>query len=262
MLLKSFFKFSLLVGILAFGQAQAQTVLATVNGVAVPSTLLDLVVQNNANQDVKDSPELRLVIRNELILREVLSQEAAKMGLDQGEDFKTQLFLLRQNYLSELLIADHLKKNPVNEEEIRKEYDRQVKELTGAQQYRISDIALSNEADAKIALARLKKGERFELVAREMSVDGSKDKGGDLGWLLPDQIVPLISNVVVNLPKGTTAAAPIQTSTGWHLIRLDDKRIFSVPRYEESKESIRQGLLQQKRQRFINQLQSQAKITG
>ena len=247
---------------LAFAQAQAQTVLATVNGVAVPSTLLDLVVQNNANQDVKDSPELRLVIRNELILREVLSQEAAKMGLDQGEDFKTQLFLLRQNYLAELLIADHLKKNPVNEDEIRKEYDRQVREVTGAQQYRISDIALSNEADAKIALARLKKGERFELVAREMSVDGSKDKGGDLGWLLPDQIVPLISNVIVNLPKGTTAAAPIQTSTGWHLIRLDDKRIFSVPRYEESKESIRQGLLQQKRQRFINQLQSQAKITG
>ena len=78
MLLKSFFKFSLLVSMLAFGQAQAQTVLATVNGVAVPSTLLDLVVQNNANQDVKDSPELRLVIRNELILREVLSQEAAK----------------------------------------------------------------------------------------------------------------------------------------------------------------------------------------
>jgi len=138
MLLKSFFKFSLLVGMLAFGQAQAQTVLATVNGVAVPSTLLDLVVQNNANQDVKDSPELRLVIRNELILREVLSQEAAKMGLDQGEDFKTQLFLLRQNYLAELLIADHLKKNPVNEDEIRKEYDRQVRELTGAISFRSS----------------------------------------------------------------------------------------------------------------------------
>jgi peptidyl-prolyl cis-trans isomerase C len=260
MLYSKFFKTAALLGLMGMAHAHAQSVVATVNGVAIPSALLEQIVKNNANQDVKDTPELRQVIRNELIVRELLVQEAIKSGLDQSEEAKTQLILLRQNYLAELLLADHLKKNPISDEDVRKEYERQSKELTGAQQYKISDIALANEADAKVAQARLKKGDRFEVVARDMSIDGSKDKGGDLGWLLAEQIVPLISNVVVNLPKGTTVAAPIQTPTGWHVIRLDDKRPYTIPRFEEAKEVIRQGLLQQKRANFINQIQAQAKI--
>jgi peptidyl-prolyl cis-trans isomerase C len=240
MLYSKFFKTAAFLSLMGMAHVYAQSVVATVNGAAIPAALLEQIVKNNANQDVKDTPELRQVIRNELIVRELLT--------------------LRHNYLAELLLADHLKKNPISDEDVRKEYERQSKELTGAQQYKISDIALANEADAKVAQARLKKGERFEVVARDMSIDGSKDKGGDLGWLLAEQIVPLISNVVVNLPKGTTAAAPIQTPTGWHLIRLDDKRPYTIPRFEEAKEVIRQGLLQQKRANFINQIQAQAKI--
>ena len=121
-------------------------------------------------------------------------------------------------------------------------------------------MVLANEADAKAALGRLTKGERFETVAREMSLDASKQQGGDMGWLLADQIVPLISNVIVNLPKGATVTAPIQTPTGWHVIRLDDKRPYAVPGFEESKERVRQGLMQQKRINYTNQLQNQAKI--
>lgn len=240
--------------------ATAQPAVATVNGVSVPAALLEHVVRNNAKQDIKDTSELRQVIRNELIIREVLSQEATRRGLDKTEEAKNQLFLLRQNYLTELLMADHLEKNPVSNEEVRKEYDRQAAQLTGVQQYKISNVVLADEADAKTALARLKKGERFEVVAREMSLDASKQQGGDMGWLLADQIVPLISNVVVNLPKGATVAAPIQTPSGWHVIRLDDKRPYAVPGFEESKERVRQILMLQKRMNFTNQLQNQAKI--
>jgi peptidyl-prolyl cis-trans isomerase C len=252
-----------LMGALFWGVCQvayAQLAVATVNGVTVPATLLEQVVRNNAKQDITDTPELRQLIRNELILREVLSQEATRRGLDKTEEAKNQLTLLRQNYLVELLMNDHLGKNPVSNEEVRKEYDRQSALLAGVQQYKISNVVLANEADAKAALGRLTKGERFETVAREMSLDASKQQGGDMGWLLADQIVPLISNVIVNLPKGATVTAPIQTPTGWHVIRLDDKRPYAVPGFEESKERVRQGLMQQKRINYTNQLQNQAKI--
>lgn len=258
---KKIAKWAIGTALIAMAQAVcAQSAVATVNGVEVPAALLEQVVKNNKRQDIKDTIELRQVIRNELIIREVLSQEAIKRGLDQTEESKYQLILLRQNFLAELLMADYSEKNPISNEDVRKEYDRQIRLLAGAQQYKISNVVLANEADAKAAMARLKKGERFEVVAREMSLDASKQQGGDLGWLLADQIVPLIANVVVNLPKGSTVAAPIQTPTGWHVIRLDDKRPYAIPSFEESRERVRQGLVQQQRATFINKLQNEAKI--
>ncbi len=246
----------LTVGLVAYAQQNV----GTVNGVSVSAALLEQVVKNNTRQDMPDSAELRQAIRNELLIREVLAQEAVKRGLDRSEEAKNQLLLLRQNFLAELLVADHMEKNPISQEDVRKEYERQIRMLTGAQQYKISGIVLATEADAKAAMARLKKGERFEGVAREMSLDPSKQQGGDIGWLLADQIVPLISNVVVNLPKGSTVAAPIQTPTGWHVIRLNDTRPYVAPSFDEAKERVRQGLMQQQRATFIHKLQSEAKI--
>lgn len=238
----------------------AQPTIATVNDVAVPAVLLEQVVKNNARQDIQDTPELRQVIRNELILREVLSQEAIKKGLDKTDAAKNQWLLLRQNFLAELLISDYLEKNPVSNDDVRKEYDRQVQQLVGVQQYKISNIVTTNEADAKAVMARLRKGERFEAVAKEMSLDPSKQQGGDMGWLLVDQIIPLVANVIVNMAKGATVTAPIQTPTGWHVIRLDDTRLYAIPSFDESKERVRQGLLLQKRAALIKKLQSEAKI--
>lgn len=240
--------------------AFAQSNVGTVNGVPVPAALLEQVVKNNTRQDIQDSAELRQAIRNELLIREVLAQEAVKRGLDRSEEAKNQLWLLRQNFLAELLLAEHMEKNPISPDDVRKEYDRQIQLLAGAQQYKISGIVLATEADAKTAMARLKKGDRFEGVAREMSLDPSKQQGGDMGWLLADQIVPLISNVVVNLPKGSTVAAPIQTPTGWYVIRLNDTRAYVAPSFDEAKERVRQGLMQLQRATFINKLQNEAKI--
>lgn len=240
--------------------ASAQSNVGIVNGVPVPAALLEQVVKNNTRQDIQDTVELRQAIRNELLIREVLAQEAVKRGLDRSEEARNQLLLLRQNFLAELLLADHMEKNPISTDDVRKEYERQVRLLAGAQQYKISDIVLATEADAKAAMARLKKGERFEGVARDMSLDPSKQQGGDMGWLLAEQIVPLISNVVVNLSKGAIAAAPIQTSSGWHVIRLNNTRPYAAPNFEEAKERVRQGLMQLQRATFINKLQNDAKI--
>ena len=94
--------------------AFAQPNVGIVNGVPVPAALLDQVVKNNTRQDIQDSAELRQAIRNELLIREVLAQEAVKRGLDRSEEAKNQLWLLRQNFLAELLLADHMEKNHIS----------------------------------------------------------------------------------------------------------------------------------------------------
>ena len=249
--------------VLFAGQVLAQTkapVLATVNGAALSDGLLELLVSTNISQGAKDSPELRQMIKDELIGREVLAQEAQRLGLDKQPQAQLQMTLLRQNHLVELLLRDRLAKNPITDEALRADYDRQIKSLGDVSQYRISHIVLSSEADAREVLARAKKGESFDKLAREKSIDASKSEGGSLGWLLPNQVMAAISNVMVNLDQGAVAAAPIQTPAGWHVLKVDEKRPFKAPSLEQSKDQIRQGLQQQQNTEFARKLREAAKI--
>jgi peptidyl-prolyl cis-trans isomerase C len=89
-----------------------------------------------------------------------------------------------------------------------------------------------------------------------------KGKNGDgtMDWVLPNQLVPEISNVMVNLTKGGFTAAPIQTSTGWHIIKLDDKQAYKIPSFEDSKQGMRNMLTQKRQAEYIESLKKTAKI--
>ncbi|MFM6961617.1 MAG: peptidylprolyl isomerase, partial [Polynucleobacter victoriensis] len=84
--------------------------------------------------------------------------------------------------------------------------------------------------------------------------------GGDLGWVLPNQILPAIGNVLPNLNKCSLAAAPIQSPLGWHIIKLEDKRNFKIPTIEQIKDQIQQSLIQKRQAEFIKKLKENAKI--
>jgi len=160
----------------------------------------------------------------------------------------------------DLAFGDYLAKHPVSEADLRALYDRQLKELADVQQYKLSLITVANEAEAKAFLAKLQKGEPFAKVAREKSIDGSKKDGGALEWVIPAQIVPAIVTVIVNVPKGSIAAAPIQTSTGWNIVKVDDKRPFKAPSFEDSKNQLANLLAQQLRMEYAQKLRTAAKI--
>ena len=237
----------------AYAQGKTTASFAKVNGVAIPESLLDQNVRINVSQGAKDSPELRQVIKEELITREVLAQEASKKKLDKTPDAQEQFAQLRQTFLIELLLADYFKNNPVTDAEIKADYDRQIAAMADAKQYRLSLIVVKTEDEAKNLLARLRKGEPFAKLATEKSIDPSKKDGGNVGWVMPGQILPVI--------KGSLAAAPIQTPAGWNIIKVEDVRPFQAPTLEESRENIRQMITQQKRIDFAKKLRAAAKVT-
>jgi peptidyl-prolyl cis-trans isomerase C len=238
----------------------ANAPLATVNGIAIPASLLEQNVRANVAQGQRDTPELRQLLKDELINREILAQEAAKLGLEKTAEAKTQLAQLRQTLMVELVLNDMLKKNPITDVKIKAEYDRRVEALKNEQQYKISLIITPTEDEAKAILVRLSKGESFQKIAEQSSIDPSKAKGGDVGWVLPAQILPAISNVLVNLKKGSVAVAPIRTQVGWNIIKLEDQRKFLPPGLNESKNDIRQELIQQQRMDFVRGLREAAKV--
>jgi peptidyl-prolyl cis-trans isomerase C len=254
--------------LICMGAATAQDklpagVAAMVNGVAIPQSAVEQNVKTNLDQGKKDTPELRRIIKEELINREVVSQEGAKRGLDKTPDAETQFALYRKIYLVEALLNEYVKKHPVTDADVKADYDRQMVSLgdpSTIQQYKLSHIVLPTEAEARAVLTRAQKGESFDKLARENSINPSMENGGSLGWVLPSQLIPAISNVMVNLAKGAVGAAPIETPVGWQIIKVEDKRPFKAPSLEEVKGQIREALLQQRRLEYVKELVASAQI--
>ena len=239
-------------------------VVATVNGVEIDETLFNQILKANVSANRPDNYELRSSIKEELINRELLMQEAQRLGLDKTAQGKVALEQARANALVELLWLNLENSNPIKDNDIQEDYNRQVKALgsgEGMQQYHLSIIALADELEANRILAKLKKGESFQELAKAYSIDPTKAQGGDVGWVLPSQISPLISNVMINLAKGVLPNAPIKMSDRlYQIIRVEDKRAYKVPSLEESKENVRLGLIQTRRQELLKKLKATATV--
>lgn len=240
----------------------AESPAAVVNGVSIPARLIERNVKANVLQGQVDTPALRNALKEELIARELMVQESIKRGLDKQADTEDALFVMRQNFLIDLLMQEEIAKSPITEAELKAEYERQVKVLTAsdAQQYQLATIVLENEVEARTVMSALRAGQPFESQAKAKSVDASKERGGELGWLLPEQMTPAISNVVVNLSAGSVSAAPIQVGPYWHVVKLLGKRAYQVPSYGDSKGQVQSAVFQYRRLALLKKLQDTAKI--
>lgn len=238
--------------------AMAQN-LAVVNGKAIPSSRVDAMVKQLASQGQQDSPQLRAMVKQELINREVLMQEAEKSGLASNAEVKNQLEIARQSLLIRALMIDYVKKNPVSDAEVQAEYDK-AKAQAGDKEYHAYHILVEKEDEAKAIILKLKAGAKFEELAKQSKDTGSAAKGGDLDWATPATFVPAFSQAMTALQKGQFTETPVKTEFGYHIIKLDDIRTAKFPTLEEVKPQIIDGLQQQKVQAYQQALVKKAKI--
>ena len=239
--------------------AFAQNV-AIVNGKAIPKTRVDALAQQIAKSGRPVTPEMQGQLKDEVITREIFVQEAQKRGLDATDDYKNQLELAKQAILIRELIADFQKNSPVTDADIKAEYDKFVAANAG-KEYRARHILVEKEDEAKAIIANLKKGGKFDEIAKKQSKDpGSGQNGGDLDWANASSYVPEFSQAMVKLTKGQTTETPVKSQFGFHVIRLDDVREAELPKLDQVKPQIAQQLQQQKLAKFQEDLRGKAKV--
>jgi len=256
-----FLRATAIAGLLALGAqgAFAQNV-AIVNGKAVPKSRMDVLAQQIAKSGRPMTPELEGQLRDEVIAREVFLQEAEKRGLSSNEDFKTQMELARQTILIRELFSDYQQKNPVTDAELKAEYDK-FATANGGKEYKVHHILVEKESEAQAIIASLKKGGKFEDIAKKQSKDpGSGAKGGDLDWANPASYVPEFTAALLKLNKGQTSDTPVKSQFGYHIIRVDDIRTAKLPPFEEVKPQIAKQMEQQKLAAFQTELRQKAKV--
>lgn len=239
--------------------ALAQNI-AIVNGKAVPKSRLDALAQQVVKSGRPITPEVQLQMRDAIVTREVFSQEAEKLGLMGSDDYKNQMEIARQTVLINVLMDDFKKKNAVTDAELKAEYDK-FAAANGSKEYKARHILVEKEADAKAIIASIKKGGKFEDIAKKQSKDpGSGANGGDLDWANPSSYVAEFTEAMLKLNKGQITEVPVKTQFGFHIIRVDDIRTAQLPGFEELKPQIAQQLDQQRLGAYQRGLREKAKV--
>ncbi|WP_338848374.1 peptidylprolyl isomerase [Massilia sp. W12] len=233
--------------------------LAVVNGKPIPASRADMLIKQAAAQGQADTPELRKYIKEQLIEREVLVQEAEKRGMSKSDEFKNQMEMARQSALARALVTEHMKSAKVSDADIKAEYDNLVKGMSG-KEYNARHILVEKEDQAKAIIAKIKGGAKFEDLAKESKDPGSAANGGALDWAPANAYVKEFGDALAALQKGKMTETPVKTQYGFHVIRLDDVRDAKAPALEEVKPQIEQSLTQKKLQAFIEDLKKKAKV--
>ena len=234
---------------------------ATVNGIAIAKSRVEMIVKQALASGQQDSEELRKSIIDKLAMQTLIAEEAVKKGLDKSADVMDQIDLTRQSILANAYVQDLMKNSAASEEALKAEYEKIKATITGTE-YRARHILVEKEADAKEIIAKLKKDPGlFEKLAMEKSKDtGSKAKGGELGWFDLSRMVPEFGAAASKLDKGAITQEPVKTQFGYHVIQLEDSRPIEAPPFEDVKPQLAQHLQQQTVQKQMEELKAKAKI--
>ena len=197
----------LLAALAALGACQPKTAgttgdtsppVATVNGSPISRDFYEFYIKGITG---KTSAELtaqqRELALDNLIRARLVGEEALKEGLDKSSDTAALLELSRLNVLQQAVSDRYLKDRKPTEQELRAEYETQIADMP-KQEYHARHILVATEPFAQKIVARLDKGEKFDALAKQESMDSSKSNGGDLGWFTPDRMVAEFSGAPPN----------------------------------------------------------------
>ncbi len=232
---------------------------ATVNGYEIKTSEVRMAFDDVIGQLPNMPAKLRFPFVVEfLIERHLLAQVAAKEGTAESDDYKRRLAAYQAKALRDSYLA--LKISPsVTEEEIKVAYDKESAKVTQTERIRARHILVATEKEANDIEEKLKAGAKFEDLAKQYSLDGSKDYGGDLGYFTAPEMVAEFSKVAFALKQGEVSA-PVKTDFGWHIIRLDDRKMGAAQPYDQVKSAIRNVLVRDKVQALLASLQGTAKV--
>jgi peptidyl-prolyl cis-trans isomerase C len=239
--------------------AAEDKVIVIINGHEIKTSEVEIAAEDIAMQ-LGDLPaKLRYPFLIEyLVERHLLAQAAVKQGVADSEEYKKRLAFYQAKALRDAYFNDSIKPS-VTDEEVKAAYEKEASKIKVAERVRARHILVQTEKEAKDVLARLSKGEKFEDVAKQVSLDGSKDYGGDLGYFSAEEMVPEFSKAAFALKVGDISQ-PVKTDYGWHVIKLEDRKQGGAQPYDQVKAGIKAVLMRKKVQDTVTELRKVAKI--
>ena len=236
------------------------TVVARVDGVELHLSDLE-AAQHNLPPQAQKLPldQIYPVLLDRLVVGALLTEAGRKEHLDQDPDVQDQLRRYEDRLIQEAYLNRAIKAAET-EDRLRARYQTFSKEKAGREEVHAQHILLETEAEAKSVIAELDKGADFAVLAKKYSADRSADSGGDLGYFSRGDMVPAFADAAFALAPGQYTKTPIKTEFGWHVIKVEDRRIGKPPSFEEARDELKQAIAHEVIEAKLQELRAAAQI--
>lgn len=240
--------------------AQEDAVVAKVGDLEIHQSELELAIANLDPQLAQLPDEQKKVAAlSSVIDVKLLVKNADAEGLKDTDDFKKRVNFITDRELHNAYFRKHVV-DAVTPEEVKARYDKEVAGLPQEEEVKAAHILVATEEEAKDVIKQLDGGKDFAEVAKEKSTDSNKDEGGDLGWFGKGRMVPEFEEAAFALEKGAYTKTPVKSQFGFHVIKLEDKRISPPPAFEQVEQQVRQMVMRDKYIALIEKAKADQKI--
>ncbi|MFH1646020.1 MAG: peptidylprolyl isomerase [Candidatus Omnitrophota bacterium] len=224
------------------GAKVGKDVAARVNGKDITLAMLDEKIKNMPVSYQEFAAQHKNEVVNEMVIEELLYEEAKKRKLDEDNDVKELINEAIKKVLISKLVDNELKKSlPVSEDDVAAFYEEHKDQFIVPEMVRASHILVGSEEIANQVKDELQAGQDFSEMAAAYSKDLTKDRGGDLGYFGRGQMIPEFEKVCFSLNVGDVSGV-VKTRFGYHIIKVTDRRQSTYQQFDDIKENIRQTI--------------------
>jgi peptidyl-prolyl cis-trans isomerase C len=188
-----------------------------------------------------------------------VAKVAEAEGLQNTDEFKKRLDFLRERELHNAYFRKYVVAT-VTDDEVKARYDEEIKKIPPQEEIHARHILVKTEDEAKAIIKDLDAGKDFAELAKAKSSDPNKSEGGDLGYFGKGRMVKEFEDAAFALNKGEYTKTPVKTQFGFHVIKVEDKRVAPPPPLEQVKDQIRQLVMRDKYLALLAKAKADTKV--
>lgn len=248
-------------GFASVASAQApDMVVAELNGTAITFGEIAEFQKSIPNAAEMNTADILPRLIDFYIDQELMGAAARGRGLENDPQVQEQLQRLEGELIRQAYLRDEIS-DRVNDDAIRAAYDKAMQTYVQDEEVRARHILVETQDEAEALLRELSDGATFEDLARDKSTGPSGPQGGDLGYFIRGMMVPAFSEAAFALSPGEVTPSPVQTDFGWHVIKVEDKRLKPAPTFDEMRVQLRNELSDSAVQQVLTELRGRAIIS-
>jgi len=244
----------------------ADEVVAKVNGKEITTAdlkQLEASLPKEMIQRAQQKGDIKGELTNQLVDLRVITDAALKSDVGKTKEVQQAIERAKEQVIVQAFVFEQLK-SKVNDQAVEQEYktlkDKFMKEVKDKKEVKVRHILFKDEKNANAALKRLKNGEDFQKLARELSEDKqSGQDGGDLGYVL-EGTVPEFDAALKSLKTGGVSKEATKTNFGYHLFKVDDRRNAKPPKFEDVKAQLGARVQQKAFLELVKRLRDKASV--
>ena len=235
-------------------------VIAKVDGVEVTQSDLSLALDNLDPQLAQlPDDQKRIAALSTVIDAKLIAEKAKAEKIDETDEFKNRLEFIVDRELHNAYFKKHVV-DSITDADIKARYDSEVAKLPPVEEVKARHILVKTEEEAKTVIKELAEGKDFAELAKAKSTDPNKSDGGDLGYFKKGMMVPEFEAAAFAMNKGDVSKEPVKTQFGFHVIKVEDKRIAPPPAFDQVKDQVKQIVMRDKYMEVLKATKATAKI--